>query len=109
MTNSITRHPAIVAEAIGTIDELSNGRVILGMGRGGTIRKMLELESPLTATQEAVKIILSFFAKLRFYFEYFAVVVMDNPILYRSPKDIDSVLRLAQICLFLLVFRLFGV
>jgi 5,10-methylenetetrahydromethanopterin reductase len=34
VTNPVTRHPTVTASAIATIDELSNGRAYLGIGRG---------------------------------------------------------------------------
>ena len=34
VTNAVTRHPTITANAIGAIDELSHGRAILGLGAG---------------------------------------------------------------------------
>ncbi|WP_432989732.1 LLM class flavin-dependent oxidoreductase [Dactylosporangium sp. CA-233914] len=43
VTNPITRHPAITATAILTIDEISNGRAVLGIGAGD--RPLLALGS----------------------------------------------------------------
>lgn len=57
VTNPVTRHPAITAEAIATIDELSQGRCILGMGTGGAIAKILALNSSHSACKEAISII----------------------------------------------------
>jgi len=37
MTNGYTRHPAVTAAALATINELSNGRVIAGMLAGGSM------------------------------------------------------------------------
>ncbi|MGH3134728.1 MAG: LLM class flavin-dependent oxidoreductase, partial [Gaiellaceae bacterium] len=34
VTNPVTRHPAVIASAIATVDELSGGRAILGIGVG---------------------------------------------------------------------------
>jgi len=34
MTNPLTRHPSVTAGAIATLNELSNGRGVLGIGRG---------------------------------------------------------------------------
>jgi 5,10-methylenetetrahydromethanopterin reductase len=36
VTNPVTRHPAVTASALGTIDRLSGGRVVLGIGTGGS-------------------------------------------------------------------------
>ena len=45
-TNPFTRHPALIASAIATLDELSGGRAVLGLGAGGTNHRMLGLEAP---------------------------------------------------------------
>lgn len=36
VTNPITRHPAVVAAAASTLDELAPGRIYIGIGSGGT-------------------------------------------------------------------------
>ena len=36
VTNPITRHPSVTASAIGSIDRLSGGRAVLGLGTGGS-------------------------------------------------------------------------
>src|SRR5712691_8086308 len=36
VTNPATRHPAALATAIATVQEVSNGRAVLGIGRGDT-------------------------------------------------------------------------
>lgn len=36
VSNSITRHPAITASAIASVQELSGGRAVLGLGRGNS-------------------------------------------------------------------------
>lgn len=43
VTNPVTRHPAVVAGAIATLDELSAGRAILGIGVGESAVKTLGL------------------------------------------------------------------
>ena len=35
ITNPYTRHPGVTASAVATLDELSNGRAVLGVGAGG--------------------------------------------------------------------------
>ncbi|MDH3704201.1 MAG: LLM class flavin-dependent oxidoreductase, partial [Alphaproteobacteria bacterium] len=34
VTNGLTRHPAVMASAIATVNEISGGRAILGIGTG---------------------------------------------------------------------------
>jgi 5,10-methylenetetrahydromethanopterin reductase len=44
VTNPLTRHPAVTASAIATIDDLSRGRAILGLGRGDSAVHTVGLE-----------------------------------------------------------------
>jgi len=67
VTNPLTRHPAVTASAIATIDELSGGRAILALGRGDSavhtvglepvslraLREYVDVCRKLTAGQEA--------------------------------------------------------
>lgn len=59
VTNPYTRHPALIAAAIATIDELSAGRAVLGLGAGGTSHGMLGIErtAPVLALREATEVI----------------------------------------------------
>lgn len=54
-----TRHPATIAMAIATLDELSGGRAKLGLGIGGSgIAQMrLPKERPVRALQEAIELV----------------------------------------------------
>src|SRR6266851_3154344 len=53
-----SQHPAQIAAAIATIDELSNGRAILGLGAGGANFKELGAQRirPAQALRESVEI-----------------------------------------------------
>jgi 5,10-methylenetetrahydromethanopterin reductase len=63
VTNPITRHPAVTASAIATIDELSGGRAIMGIGTGDSAVRNLrhrpatlaELERYVTAVQRLTR------------------------------------------------------
>ena len=44
VTNPWSRHPALLASAIATLDEISGGRAVLGLGAGGTNHRMLGIE-----------------------------------------------------------------
>lgn len=59
--NPYTRNPALIAMTIATVDELSNGRAILGIGAGMFYHieeeMGIKMEKPLTAIKECVKII----------------------------------------------------
>ncbi|MCJ7634538.1 LLM class flavin-dependent oxidoreductase [Candidatus Bathyarchaeota archaeon] len=56
-----TRHPAIHAFALGTLDELSQGRMIFGIGAGNLTRMKdrlcIEGKKPLTYIKETVEIV----------------------------------------------------
>lgn len=61
VVNPYTRHPAILAFALGTLDELSRGRVIFGVGTGNFDRLRDRLgvtgNRPLTHVEETVTIV----------------------------------------------------
>ncbi len=55
VTNPLTRHPAITASALATIDEISGGRAILGIGAGDRPLLALGLRpSPLADLEAAI-------------------------------------------------------
>jgi probable F420-dependent oxidoreductase len=47
VTNPITRDPTVTASALATLDEISGGRMVMGMGRGDSARRMIG-KSPVT-------------------------------------------------------------
>ncbi len=59
VTDPYVRHPALTAVAIASLDELSGGRAILGLGAGGSGFAQLGLERgrPVTAMREAIELI----------------------------------------------------
>ena len=59
VTNPFSRHPALIATGIATLDELSGGRAVLGLGAGGTNHRALGVtrEAPVQALAEAVEVI----------------------------------------------------
>src|ERR1700722_15438283 len=59
VTDPYSRHPAMTAAAIGTIDELSGGRAILGIGAGlsGFAAMGVVRDKPVRAMAEAIDII----------------------------------------------------
>ena len=66
VTNPYTRNVAITASSIASINELSGGRAILGIGPGdkATFDKMgIDWDKPLTRVKEAVAAIRAFHAK----------------------------------------------
>ena len=59
VTNPFSRQPALIATAIATLDELSGGRAVLGLGAGGTNHRALGVrrESPVAALAEAIELV----------------------------------------------------
>ena len=59
VTNPWSRHPALLATAIATLDEFSGGRAVLGLGAGGTNHRMLGIErrAPARGLHEAITLV----------------------------------------------------
>lgn len=59
VTDPYSRHPAMTAVAIATLDEISNGRAILGMGAGlsGFVEMGVDRKKPVVAMREAIELI----------------------------------------------------
>jgi 5,10-methylenetetrahydromethanopterin reductase len=59
VTDPYSRHPAVTASTMATLDEISEGRAILGLGVGGTSFRELGISAPLpvAALRESVDVI----------------------------------------------------
>jgi len=57
VTDPVTRHPLVVANAAATIDELSGGRAFVGIGTGGPWGKPMTKPAKLKELREAVEFI----------------------------------------------------
>jgi 5,10-methylenetetrahydromethanopterin reductase len=59
VTDPYARHPALTAMAIATLDEVSDGRAILGIGAGisGFAELQIERQKPARAMREAIAVI----------------------------------------------------
>jgi probable F420-dependent oxidoreductase len=58
VTNPATREPSVTASALATLDEISGGRMDLGIGRGDSARRVLgKPPTTLVALEEAVGVI----------------------------------------------------
>lgn len=91
-------HPAVLANRAATIDHLSNGRMVLGLGAGWQINEHhaygIELEPPgarVTRFEEAIQIIKSLLAEDRTTFEGSVYSIIDAP---SDPPPIQSPLPL---------------
>ena len=59
ITNGYTRHPGVTATAMATLDELSDGRAVLGVGAGGglTLTPLaIDRDSPLRAIRDVITV-----------------------------------------------------
>jgi 5,10-methylenetetrahydromethanopterin reductase len=55
VTNPFTRHPAVTAASIASLEELRPGNVVLGLGAGGQLSHLgISPQRPLTAVREAI-------------------------------------------------------
>ncbi|MDQ3873790.1 MAG: LLM class flavin-dependent oxidoreductase [Thermoproteota archaeon] len=58
VTNPYTRHPAVIASAAATLQEISDGRAFVGIGAGAGLKQLQVVRSPAAPTlREAVQII----------------------------------------------------
>ena len=59
VTDPYSRHPAITASTIATLDEVSGGRALLGLGTGGAGFRELAIEAklPVAAMRETVEMV----------------------------------------------------
>ncbi|HHV79343.1 MAG TPA: LLM class flavin-dependent oxidoreductase [Firmicutes bacterium] len=79
VTNPYTRYPAVTAAAIASLDELSGGRAVLGIGAGGSNHRMLGIkrEKPAVALREAITVIRRLIAGEKVTYEGQIVKVYD--------------------------------
>jgi len=70
VTNPGTREPSVTASVLATLDELSGGRMDLGIGRGDSARRVLGKPPTTMATlEEAIQVIRALVAGERIEFE----------------------------------------
>jgi 5,10-methylenetetrahydromethanopterin reductase len=89
VTNPLTRHPAITAAAAATVDEISEGRMILGIGAGD--RPLLALGMPpatVDALAEAVAAIRALWRDERVTVTTPAFRLQDAHVRFETRRDI---------------------
>lgn len=79
VTEPYTRHPALTALAVASLDELSGGRAVLGYGAGrvGFPQMGIALERPAVRLREAIHVIRRLWAGERFSFKGEAITWSD--------------------------------
>lgn len=89
VTNPYSRHPALVASAMATLDELSGGRAVLGLGAGGTNHRALALErtAPATALREAIELIRGLWAGATVTVEGQVVRAREARLDFTAPRE----------------------
>jgi 5,10-methylenetetrahydromethanopterin reductase len=80
VTDPFTRHPALTAAAIASLDELSQGRAVLGYGAGisGYHNLDITLERPARRLREAIDIVRRLLAGERFTYAGQTLAVRDG-------------------------------
>lgn len=88
VTNPYSRHPALLATAMATLDELSGGRAVLGLGAGGTNHRALAIErtAPAAALREAIELIRGLWAGERVSVDGRAVRAHDARLDFPAPR-----------------------
>jgi 5,10-methylenetetrahydromethanopterin reductase len=89
VTNVYTRHPATIAAAIATVNKISGGRAILGLGAAVRVLKnqFFPVERPLTHLKEAIQVIKPLLAGEKVQYQG-KTVRLDN---YRLHIDAEPV------------------
>lgn len=91
VTNPYTANPIWTASAIASIDEVSNGRAILGIGAGdkATLEKMnIEWKSPLKTVKESVEVIRRLLKGETVYFDGEFIKSRGAALSYKPPHEI---------------------
>jgi 5,10-methylenetetrahydromethanopterin reductase len=89
VTNPLTRHPAITASAVATLDEISGGRAILGIGAGDRPLLALGLKpSPLVELEEAIKAVRALWSGMHVDLEAGSFSLKDAHMRFKTRPDI---------------------
>jgi F420-dependent oxidoreductase-like protein len=98
VTGNLYRHPAVVANAAATIDHISDGRFVLGLGAGWQVNEhgaygidLLEVGPRLDRLEEACTVITSLLGQARTTFAGQSYQITDAPC---DPKPVQARLPL---------------
>lgn len=90
VTDPYTRHPAITAAAMASVDELSNGRAVLGYAAGASGFRNLGLkpERSVVALREAIHIIRELLAGKSVTYEGEMISIWDGSMKFETRPDL---------------------
>lgn len=89
VTNPFTRHPAITATSIATVNEFSGGRAVLGIGAGdeGLLSSFgITRKTPVTSVREAVAVIRKIMGGEKVFYDGKAFKVSDFSLFYKPER-----------------------
>jgi len=88
VTDPYSRHPAVTASTMATLDELSGGRAVLGLGVGGTGFRELGITTPLpvAALRETVDVVRRLLAGERLTVQGKVVSLHEGKIQFTPPR-----------------------
>lgn len=88
-----THHPALTAMSIATLDEISGGRAILGMGAGGTGFPVMGItrKKPATAIKEAISVVKGLWRGETVNLEGKVIQCRNGKLNFKARKDIPIV------------------
>lgn len=94
VTDPYTRHPALTAMAVGSLDELSEGRAVIGIGAGraGYHNLGIELVRPVRRIREAIEIVRRLLAGERLDYAGEVFTVSDLQLNFATRADIPVIL-----------------
>lgn len=94
VTDPYVRHPALTAAAVATVDEISRGRMTLGLGAGiaGFRQMAIQRTKPLTAMREAIQLIRALLAGERVSLDGEVVRFLDGALDMPARADLPIVI-----------------
>jgi 5,10-methylenetetrahydromethanopterin reductase len=91
VTNPYTRHPAMSAVAMATIDEISGGRAVFGIGASSEPMLSplgIEGKKPVTACREAIEVIRKLYAREKVQYKGQMMKINGTEMIFDVRKDI---------------------